>query len=300
MVRAALNSTPSFPEARVYHTVLAACAVDIPRTAGATRPITVVTRPGTVTHVVMPGASSKRGVTGYRLSDVMNGALAQHVPDRVPAAGEGGSTLAFFSGRKAGEPFVYSELVVGTWGGRPVADGNDGLANPCASMANIPVEVAETDWPIVVERYGLVPDSGGAGRHRGGLAIERVWRATVEDTLLQVRSDRQVHRPYGLAGGGDGAASFNLLFRRDGEVERLPPMFGTTLQPGDVFHHRMPGGGGWGDPLERDPAAVARDVVDEKVSLEAARELYGVVVSADGAVDEEATEELRRRVEVAP
>ena len=80
----------------------------------------------------MPGASSMRGVTGYRVSDVMNGALAQLFPDRVPAAGEGGSTLAFFSGRMNGEPFVYSELVVGTGGGRPVADGNDGLANPCA------------------------------------------------------------------------------------------------------------------------------------------------------------------------
>jgi N-methylhydantoinase B len=196
----------------------------------------------------------------------------------VPAAGEGGSTLAFFSGRARGEAFVYSELVVGTWGGRPVADGNDGLANPCASMANIPVEVAETEWPILVERYGLVPDSGGAGRHRGGLAVERVWRVTVPDTLLQVRSDRQVHRPYGLAGGAPGGASSNLVFRLGGEVERMPPMFGTTLQPGERFHHRMPGGGGFGDPFERDPEAVARDVLDEKVSAEAARELYGVVV----------------------
>ena len=85
----------SFAEASVYHTVMAASSIDIPRTAGATRPITVITKPGTVTHVVMPGASSMRGVTGYRLSDVMNGALAQLIPHRVPAAGEGGSTLAF-------------------------------------------------------------------------------------------------------------------------------------------------------------------------------------------------------------
>ena len=178
MVRGALNCTPSFVEASVYQTVMAACEMDIPRTAGALRPITVITKPGTVTHVVMPGASSMRGITGYRVSDAMNGALAQLVPGRAPAAGEGGSTLAFFSGRHDGEPFVYSELVVGTGGARPVADGNDGLANPCASMANIPIEVAESDWPIVIERYGLVPDSGGAGRYRGGLAIERVWRVT--------------------------------------------------------------------------------------------------------------------------
>ena len=143
------------------------------------RPITVITRPGTVTHVVMPGASSMRGITGYRLSDVMNGALAQLDPAARPGGRRGRSTLAFFTGRNADEQLVYSELVVGTWGGRPVSDGNDGLANPCASMANIPVELAESDWPILIERYGLVPDSGGAGplprraRGRAGLARAR-------------------------------------------------------------------------------------------------------------------------------
>jgi len=266
MVRGALNCTPSFAEASVYHTVMAASAVDIPRTAGATRPITVVTKPGTVTHVVMPGASSMRGIAGYRISDVMNGALAQLVPHRVPAAGEGGSTLAFFTGRVDGKPFVYSELVVGTWGGRPVADGNDGLANPCASMANIPVELAENDWPILIERYGLVGDSGGAGRYRGGLAVERVWRALVPDTAVHFRSDRQVHRPYGLAGGLEGAPSSTVILRTDGTVERMPPMFVALLQPGDVLHHRMAGGGGYGDPAERDEEAVLRDLRDGKVT----------------------------------
>jgi N-methylhydantoinase B len=223
----------------------------------------------------------------------MNGALAQLVPHRVPAAGEGGSTLAFFAGQVEGEQFLYSEIVVGTWGGRPTADGNDGLANPCASIANISIEVAETNWPIFIERYGLVPDSGGAGRFRGGLAVNRVWRTIVPGTLLQVRSDRQVHRPYGLNGGLPGTASANLLLRADGSEERLPPMFGTVLQRGDVYDHRMPGGGGWGDPLERDPEAVAWDVLNEKVSSLAARDDYAVVLSADGSVDATATASLR-------
>jgi len=161
---------------------------------------------------------------------------------------------------------VYNELVVGTGGARPNGDGNDGLANPCASIANIPVEVAETEWPIIVERYGLVPDSGGAGRYRGGLAVERVWRCVEPDTVLHVRSDRQLHRPYGLAGGQPGAASANLIVRADGEREQLPPMFATVLQPGDLFHHRLAGGGGWGDPGERDHEAHADDVLNEKVS----------------------------------
>ena len=266
MVRGSLNCTPSFVEAAVFHCVMAASAIDIPQTGGALRPITVVTKPGTVVHVVMPNASSMRGVAGYRVSDAMNGALAQIVPHRVPAAGEGGSTLAWFAGSVDGEPFVFNELVVGTWGGRPVSDGNDGLANPCASIANVPVEVAESEWPIVVERYGLVADSGGEGRYRGGLAVERVWRCLTPDTALQVRSDRQTHRPYGLAGGGRGAASSNLIVRASGETEQMPPMFATVLQPGDVFHHRMAGGGGWGDVRERDPEARARDLLNEKVS----------------------------------
>jgi N-methylhydantoinase B len=293
MVRGALNCTQSFVEAVVYHTVMAASATHIPPTGGTTRPITVVTKPGTVTHVVLPGASSMRGVTGYRLSDVMNGALAQLVPHRVPAAGEGGSTLAFFAGQVDGAQFLYSEIVVGTWGGRPVADGNDGLANPCASIANISIEFAEANWPIFIERYGLVQDSGGAGRYRGGLAVRRVWRTVVPNTLLQVRSDRQIHRPYGLDGGLSGAPSSNLIVRADGSEERLPPMFGAVLQHDDVYDHHMPGGGGWGDPLDRDPEAVAWDVLNEKVSVAAARDFYGVALADDGTVDRDATSALR-------
>jgi N-methylhydantoinase B/oxoprolinase/acetone carboxylase alpha subunit len=114
------------------------------------------------------------------------------------------------------------------------------------------------------------------------------------DTTVHVRSDRQVHRPYGLDGGGEGGASSTLLFRADGTLERMPPMFGTVLQPGDVMHHRMAGGGGFGDPLERDPLAVVRDVLDDKVSLAAARDYYGVVVDRAGELDPDATEELRR------
>jgi 5-oxoprolinase (ATP-hydrolysing)/N-methylhydantoinase A len=265
MVRGSLNCTPSFVEAAVYHCVMAASSIDIPKTGGALRPIRVVTKPGTVVHVVMPNASSMRGIAGYRVSDVVNGALAQIVPDRVPAAGEGGSTLAWFAGRVEDRPFVFNELVVGTWGARPGLDGNDGLANPCASIANVPVEVAESEWPIVVEHYGLVSGSGGDGRYRGGLAIERAWRCVAPNTVLHVRSDRQVHRPYGLAGGMPGAASSNLIVRADGTREQLPPMFGTVLQPGDVFTHRTAGGGGWGESGERSPAARARDVRDEKV-----------------------------------
>ncbi|MBA2475893.1 MAG: hydantoinase B/oxoprolinase family protein [Actinobacteria bacterium] len=295
MVRGALNSTRSFVAAAVYQAVRAALAVEVPNTSGAFRPVHVITKPGTIAEVVMPGASSMRGVTGFRVVDAVAGALAQLVPERIPAAGEGGNTIAVFGGgREGGERFVYSELVTGTWGGTPEADGNDGVSNPAATASNIPVEVAESEFPIVVERYGLVPDTGGAGRFRGGLAIERSWRCLTPDTSLVVRSDRQLHAPYGLAGGDDGARSANLLRHADGSEEQLPPMFSRVVQRGDVFHHRTAGGGGFGDPLEREPEAVAADVRDGKVGVEAARERYGVVVR-EGAVDDAATAAERSR-----
>jgi N-methylhydantoinase B/oxoprolinase/acetone carboxylase alpha subunit len=194
---------------------------------------------------------------------------------------------------------VFYELITGTWGGTPEADGNDGLSNPAATASNIPVEVAESEFPIVIERYGLVPDSGGAGRFRGGLAIERAWRCLTPDTSLVVRSDRQLHAPYGLAGGEDGGRSANVLRHADGREERLPPMFSTVIQPGDVFHHRTAGGGGFGDPLERSPDAVAADVRDGKVSVEAARRCYGVVVR-NGEADHAATAAERERPSETP
>ena len=179
----------------------------------------------------------------------------------------------------SGEPFVYSELVVGTWGGRPVSDGNDGLANPCASMANIPVEVAETDWPILIERYGLVADSGGAGRYRGGLAVERVWRALVPDTVVHVRSDRQVHRPYGLAGGGEGGGSSDIdpPDRRHARADAADVRRDYS-SPATCCTTGCRAAAGSATRVERDRAALARDLQDEKVSAAAARELYGVEV----------------------
>jgi N-methylhydantoinase B len=295
MVQGSLNSTRSFVMACVYQAIRCALTLEIPNTAGAFKPVTVLTKPGTVAEVVMPGASSMRGVTGFRILDALNGALAQLIPDRIPAAGEGGNTLAIFGADRpeGGDRFVFYELVVGTWGGTPVRDGNDGLTNPASLAANIPIEVAESEFPIVVERYGLVPDTGGAGEHRGGLAIERSWRCLTPRTSLIVRSDRADRPPYGLAGGGEGGRSSNILIHPDGSEEVLPAMFSTTIEAGDVYAHRMAGGGGWGDPLARDPAAVADDVANEKVSPEAARELYGVVIGPDGTADLGATDDLR-------
>ena len=217
MVRGSLNCTPSFVEAAVYHAVMAASSIDIPQTGGALRPITVVTKPGTVVHVVMPHASSMRGVTGYRISDVMNGALAQLVPDRVPAAGEGGSTLALFTGRVDGEPFVYNELVVGTWGGRPVATATTASRTRARRSRTCRSRWRRRSGRSSSSATASSPTPAAPGATAAGSRSSGSGGASCPDTALHVRSDRQVHRPYGLAGGQPGAASSNLIVRANGD-----------------------------------------------------------------------------------
>ncbi len=296
MVAGSLNATRSFIIATAYHCVMSASASEFPNTAGAFRPVKIVTRPGTVTHAVYPGANSMRGVTGFRAFDAINGALAQLVPDRVPAAGEGGNTVVILGGHhEDGEPFVYFELLVGTWGATPENDGNDGLSNPIATAANVPIEVAEAEFPIIIERYGLVPDSGGAGLHRGGLGLEKSWRPLVPTSLL-IRSDRQRHPPFGLMGGASGGFSSNTVYRLSGDEQTFPPMFSDSLAAGELYHHVQAGGGGWGDPLERDPERVADDVRNGKVGRRAARRCYGVVIEDGFSVDAKATASARREI----
>jgi N-methylhydantoinase B len=299
MVRGALNSTRSFTQAAVYHTVRCAMRHDIPYTAGAFRPITVITKSGTIAEVVPPAASSARGVTGFRMIDAVNGALAQLIPDRIPAAGEGGNSLVIFGTNDKGRHYIFFEIPAGTWGATPIGDGNDGVANLASTAANIPIEVAEAEFPIFVERYGYASDSGGLGRHRGGLAVEREWRCITNEASLTIRSDRREHRPYGMSGGGDGEPSQNLVHRADGTLEALPPMVSTTIYNGERFYHRLPSGGGFGPAVERDPEAVAHDVRNEKVSRLSAERDYRVVIDAAGDVDQGRTAVLRERARAA-
>ncbi len=291
-----INCTLSFTTSVVAVCLRSVIQADIPNTAGMFKPLKVIAPEGTVANATMPAASSMRGVTGFRLSDTVRGALAGLLPDRVFAAGEGGNSLLIFGGKRSeGKPYVFYELVTGTWGGRPDRDGNDGLCNPSNVAGNIPVEQAESEYPLCIERYGLVRDSGGAGRFRGGLAIERKWRLLAGESTLSIRSDRRDHRPYGLSGGEPGAPSLSERAGADG-VEILPTMISTSIRNGDSVYHRLAGGGGWGDPLTRDPAAVARDVRNDKVSSGRARQDYGVVLDSGGQVDRLATDKLRQRL----
>ena len=187
------------------------------------------------------------------------------------------------------------DLVAGTWGARPSKDGNDGLTNPGSVISNIPAELMELEYPVRLEQYSLTPDSGGAGKYRGGLAVTREWRYLGDEPVnLTIRSDRRSHPPYGLFGGKHGAPCWNIV-NPDTEKERI---LGTkvtdSLYPGDVIRHIQAGGGGWGDPLDRDPAAVLRDVINDKVSIKKAEELYGVIIDPERLnIDLEATQKKR-------
>ena len=294
-VRGAINNTLSFTASVVALCVRSVMREDIPNTAGMFKPLKIIAPAGTVVHGVMPAASSMRGITGFRLADTVFGALAGLLPDRVLAAGEGGNSLVIIGGQREDRtPYVYYELMSGTWGARPDRDGNDGLCNPANVASNIPVEQAECEYPVHIERYGYVMDSGGAGKFRGGLGLEREWRLLSGEAHLAIRSDRRDHLPYGLYGGKPGRGSINVLHHTDGEEEVLQTMISTSMEAEERIYHRQAGGGGWGEPLLRVPADVAHDVRNGKVSLEAAREAYGVVVDETTlGVDEAATTTLR-------
>jgi N-methylhydantoinase B len=285
--------------AAAYCAIRGIVQAEIPNCEGYMIPIRINAPPGTVVNPVLPAACGARGVIGYRVYDAIMGALAPIVPDRVIAAGEGGPTLIAWGGYGQGgydenrRPWGTTEVLVGSWGARSSLDGLEGVSNPLANLGNQPVELIEADLPLRIERYGLAPDSGGAGRQRGGLAYVREYELLAPKATLTFRTDRRDHPPYGLEGGEPGAPSSNVVVS-DGEPRELPtmPMHAFALRQGDRFIHASAGGGGFGDPYERDPAAVLEDVLDGKVTVAAARERYGVVLEELG-VDDDATRGLR-------
>ena len=295
-VKGGINTPLSFCKSNVYAALRSIMPADVPNCHGYTRPIRVIAPEGTVLNARYPAPCGARGITGYRIVDCMFGALAQAMPDQVAADGAGGSTLPSFGGWDGAKRFVFSECIMGTWGATSQHDGQEGVPHMASNQANVPVEMIESDYPIRIERYGFVPDTGGAGKYRGGLSLVREYRMLADDIYFGVRSDKSLHPPHGLFGGGTGSPAENLI--RTGKEERvLPPMPMTpiNLRKGDVYRHIMAGGGGFGNPFERDPERVRKDVIDGKVTRKHAREAYGVALSdaAAAVVDLEETELLR-------
>jgi N-methylhydantoinase B len=296
-VKGAINNTLSFTKAASYTAVRSVLPPGIPNNEGVFRAIEVICPPGTVGNGVLPAACAARGLTGFRMTDCMFGALAMMLPDKVKAAGDGGNTGISIGGYYADRsPFVYVDFTCGAWGARPWTDGLDGNSHMFANMASHSIEVTEVEHPIQLLAYEFVADKAGAGKFRGGVPFRRDYRFLEEEGTLQVRADRMTHRPFGLYGGSPGRPSENFL-NPEGERRELPGKFTMTIRKGDVFRHVLAGAGGWGDPLERDPQAVLKDVRNELLSPAKAEADYGVVIDVRGwTVNMPATQ--RRRAEI--
>jgi N-methylhydantoinase B len=293
-VKGAINATYSFTKSAVYFVVRSVIDEDLPDNEGYFRPIRVIAPEGSILNPTYPSACGARGLTGFRVIDTLFGAFAKVWPHRVRAAGEGGVTVVSLSGLQAnGRPFIYLDILQGAWGGRDGADGEDALTNPAGNMTNTPVELAEVQAPIRIETYALVPDSGGAGQFRGGLALRRDICFLADDITVQIRSDRRRFAPYGLAGGSAGAASAVFLVRH-GVSELLDAKVTLTVGLGDVLRIHTPGAGGYGRPLLRDPQRIHEDVLDEKLSLPFAESVYGIRVDASGLTLSASRTERRR------
>jgi N-methylhydantoinase B len=271
-----VNCTLNMTRSAVYFALMSGAGGDFSANSGCYRPIEVVAPLGTVVNCRAPAPVVNRMATGHRVVNAVTGALAQAAPDRIPAAYYGVSYVySLGTSRDDGSQDVYFEVEVGGWGAHPEADGASGFSAGFHNLANSPLEMVESLHPVTFLGYGLTPDSGGAGRTRGGLGLYREWRLDAETGTLATSLDRFRIPPYGLDGGAPGASG-RLLVRRNGQAQEMgSKLSGLALVKGDVVRLETSGGGGYGDPSTRPRDAVAEDVREGYVSAAAAKAAYG-------------------------
>ena len=266
-VRAGLNMTRTALLATVYYAVRSLVDPDLLPNAGLARPLTVTATEGTIVCCSYPAAVNGRCSTCQRVVDLIFGALAPAMMDRVIAATNGANTAILFAGSSTdGSPWIYLETVGGGSGARASKDGLDGVQVHMTNTSNLPVEAMEIEYPLTLLRYELVDGSGGIGRFRGGMGLRRVYRAQT-DCRIRIDSSRIATQPWGLDGGQAGASAV-LEFGSPSER-------GTALlREGQVVCVVTAGGGGYGAPPQRDPAAVTQDVTEHRLTAAAARAAY--------------------------
>lgn len=266
-----------------------------PMNEGALRPVTVTAPEGCFLNPRPPAGGGPRAIICYRTFEAVLGALARALPGRVAAAASHFANPTFGGWDRARQRrFVAYELVLSGTGARATKDGCEGMSW-AFNASNIPVEAQEAAQPIVVERFGFIPDSAGAGTFRGGCGIRRDLRFLADEGKLTNLSERQRFAPFGVFGGRPGALARTVI--NPGPDEQVVNgKQSREFAYGDVISFQQSGAGGYGDPLARAPARVLDDVLDEYVSIEAARAAYGVVITGEGLdrrVDDDATAALR-------
>jgi N-methylhydantoinase B len=299
-----LNSVPGYTNAGVYMTFQAATDPDISPNSGCYRPISIIAPEGTMVNPRFPAACTGGNEVALIIHNAVFRALAKVPTDgphpRVMACDQGSSNNLLIAGidPRTGARYVLYEYPEGGWGGNEDRDGLDATFSIAGNTWNVPVEAVERRFPVRVERYEYVTDSGGAGIHRGGLGVRRDHRILDHQAEASILGNRALVPPWGLDGGGDGKPADYRLDVDTPNDRPAAPRFrskGTmiALEPGTLITQTSAGGGGWGDPSKRDPERVAQDVKLGFVSREAAERDYRVALNDDGTVDPARTRALR-------
>jgi N-methylhydantoinase B len=268
----------------------------IPLNAGSSRPLKVMAPEGSFFNPRFPAPVGGRAIINQRIFDTLMGAFSQAIPDNVMTAASSWANPNFGGiNPRTGTNFVSYEIAVGGFGARSNKDGCEGMVSGL-NISNVPVEIFETKVPLFVERFEIVQDSAGPGRYRGGCGIRRDVRILEDNIHFSNLTDRHRFTGFGLFGGKPGAKGMTIL--NSGPTQNiLHSKASYMLKAGDVVCQILSGAGGRGDPLERDPAAVRTDVTGEYVSIEKAREEYGVVIDPKTwEVNEGETVQLRARL----
>ncbi len=247
-VEGSVNAVAAITYSACFYVFRCLLADDVPAAAGLMRPVQVIAPAGTIVNARAPAAVAGGNVeTSQRIVDAVLRALAQAIPDRIPAAASGTMNNLTIGGidPRTGEPFAYYETIAGGMGARPSKDGVSGVHTHMTNSLNTPAEALEYAYPLRVRRYSLRPGSGGEGKFRGGDGIVREIEV-LTDCEVTLLADRRTRGPWGLARGADGAAGKTVITRRDGSIETVPAKFSTRLRNGERVTIETPGGGGWG------------------------------------------------------
>jgi N-methylhydantoinase B len=289
-----VNSPWACTQGGVFYTMVGIIDPGMALNSGAFRPIEVESREGLVTNPLPPAGVTARSQTMTKIVEAMLKAMSEIVPDRVVAGSHGQACTSSFSGihPETGKRFSYIEIQGGGAGARPSKDGPDGQDLHLGRFMNTPVEAAEIENPVMIERYEFIPDSGGPGKYRGGLSLRRDIRFLADVTWARY-SDRQKFKPLGLFGGMEGSMGSLIMNPDTPEQKRCKSKGVGQIKAGDLLSIRLPGSGGYGSPVERSPESVRWDVINGKVSMESARRDYRVVFDEEMGVDMEATGTLR-------
>jgi len=290
-----LNCTPAMAFAGTMAVVMSLLGGDLPKNDGFYRPFEIITPERTMVNPSYNRPVAAGWEIAVRTGDLVTRAMAEAVPEETIAATKGIICNLAYSGRdpRSDEEYVYYETVGGGYGGRHAKDGMDGVQAHYQNTANSPIEELETEIPLYVRRYEYIQDSEGAGRQRGGLGIRRDIEFYDHEATFTVLSDRTKNAPWGLF-GGHSARPARYVINPEEESRTVSSKSTTKLASGDVASVQTPGGGGYGDPMERDPEAVLRDVRNGKVSAGKAQEEYGVILKEDPLrIDRTATKHRR-------